>query len=174
MFNPDDFLASLSSSGPQLTTGIKGDWVGLYKRFFRSPNFSGWFHARYTELTQQLQVKQLEKLSQAVRSRFLSPVKFSHGKLERFEYEILIDPYMWQDLKTWVQGKQEVEVVDMILRIRQKLEKSCIDDIPIDNSVREKLRERMNDITHVLPDDLKVILRHESWQYDYVINIKTR
>lgn len=67
MFNPDDFLASLSSSGPQLTTGVKGDWVGLYKRFFRSPNFSGWFHARYTELSQQLQVKQLEKLSQAVR-----------------------------------------------------------------------------------------------------------
>ncbi|XP_011266178.1 protein DENND6A isoform X3 [Camponotus floridanus] len=65
MFNPDDFLASLSSSGPQLTTGIKGDWVGLYKRFFRSPNFSGWFHTRYTELSQQLQAKQLEKLSQA-------------------------------------------------------------------------------------------------------------
>lgn len=52
--------------GPQLTTGIKGDWVGLYKRFFRSPNFSGWFHARYTELTQKLQVIQLEALSQAV------------------------------------------------------------------------------------------------------------
>lgn len=67
MFNPDDFLASLSSSGPQLTTGIKGDWMGLYKRFFRSPNFSGWFHTRYTELSQQLQAKQLEKLSLAVR-----------------------------------------------------------------------------------------------------------
>jgi len=67
-----------------------------------------------------------------------------------------------QDLKTWVQGKQEVEVVDMILRIRQKLERSCIDDVPIDNSVRERLRDRINDITHVLPDDLKVILRHES------------
>lgn len=70
--------------------------------------------------------------------------------------------YDEQDLKTWVQGKQEVEVVDMILRIRQKLEKSCIDDVPIDNSVREKLKERIDDITHVLPDDLKVILRHKS------------
>lgn len=67
-----------------------------------------------------------------------------------------------QDLKTWVQGKQEVEVVDMILKIRQKLEKSCIDDLPIDNSIRERLRERINDITHELPDDLKVILRRES------------
>lgn len=53
-------------------------------------------------------------------------------------------------------------MVDMILRIRQKLERSCIDDVPLDNSIKERLRERINDITHVLPDDLKVILRHES------------
>ncbi|CAK9804273.1 Protein DENND6A [Anthophora quadrimaculata] len=131
LFNPDDFLATLSSAGPQLTTGIKGDWVGLYRRFFRSPNFSGWFHTRYTELSQKLQVIQLEALSQA-------------------------------DLKTWVQGKQEVELVDMILRIRQKLEKTYIDEVPIGNSVREKLQERINDITHTLPDDLKDILNHES------------
>ncbi|CAL7936569.1 unnamed protein product [Xylocopa violacea] len=131
LFNPDDFLATLSSAGPQLTTGIKGDWVGLYRRFFRSPNFSGWFHTRYMELSQKLQVIQLEALSQA-------------------------------DLKTWVQGKQEVELVDMILRIRQKLEKTYIDEVPIGNSVREKLQERINDITHTLPDDLKDILNHES------------
>ncbi|XP_043675601.1 protein DENND6A isoform X1 [Vespula pensylvanica] len=131
LFNQDDFLATLSSLGPQLTTGIKGDWVGLYKRFFRSPNFSGWFHARYTELAQKLQVIQLEALSQA-------------------------------DLKTWVQGKQEVEVVDMILRIRQKLEKSCVNDISIDDTIKKKLQERINDITHTLPDDLQVILSHES------------
>lgn len=131
LFNPDDFLATLSSSGPQLTTGIKGDWVGLYRRFFRSPNFSGWFHARYTELSQKLEAIQLEALSQA-------------------------------DLKTWVQGRQEVELVDMILRIRQKLEKTYIEEVPIGSSVREKLQERINDITHTLPDDLKGILNHES------------
>ncbi|XP_031834729.1 protein DENND6A [Nomia melanderi] len=131
LFNPDDFFATLSSAGPQLTTGIKGDWVGLYRRFFRSPNFSGWFHTRYTELSQKLQVIQLEALSQA-------------------------------DLKTWVQGKQEVELVDMVLRIRQKLEKTYIDEVPIGKSVKEKLQERINDITHTLPDDLKDILNHES------------
>lgn len=67
MFVQDDFLATLTMSGPQLTIGVKGDWVGLYKRFFRSPNFSGWFHSRYTELTQKLQALQLEALSQAVK-----------------------------------------------------------------------------------------------------------
>lgn len=66
MFNPDDFLATLPTAGPQLTIGIKGDWAGLYKRFFRTLNFSGWFHSRYTELTQKLQALQLEALSEAV------------------------------------------------------------------------------------------------------------
>lgn len=38
-FNPDDFLKSLETSGPQLITGIKGDWPNLYRRFFRCSNF---------------------------------------------------------------------------------------------------------------------------------------
>lgn len=67
LFNPDDFLATVSTAGPQLTIGIKGDWVGLYKRFFRAPNFSGWFHSRYSELTHKLQALQLEALSHAVK-----------------------------------------------------------------------------------------------------------
>lgn len=65
-FNPDDFLSTLETSGPQLTSGIKGDWVGLYRRFFRSSNFSGWFNARYREVSQKLQALQLEALSDAV------------------------------------------------------------------------------------------------------------
>lgn len=68
-FNPDDFLATLSISGPQLTSGAKGDWVGLYRRFFKSPNFSGWHQNRYNELKQKLQAIQLEALSQAVSFR---------------------------------------------------------------------------------------------------------
>ncbi|RZC38555.1 DENND6A, partial [Asbolus verrucosus] len=62
-FNPDDFIATLEAAGPQLTTGIKGDWVGLYKKFFRSPNFNGWFNMRYTDLALKLQALHLEALS---------------------------------------------------------------------------------------------------------------
>lgn len=65
-FNPDDFFATLENAGPQLTSGVKGDWVGLYKRFFKSPNFNGWFNMRYTELALKLQALQLEALSDAV------------------------------------------------------------------------------------------------------------
>lgn len=65
-FKQDDFLATLESSGPQLTSTLKGDWEGLYKRFFRSPNFKGWYENRYHELSQTLQALQLQALSDAV------------------------------------------------------------------------------------------------------------
>lgn len=72
---------------------------------------------------------------------------------------------IFQDLTSWVQGKQEVELVDMVLRIRQKLQKSNEDDVPIGDSVQDMLRERINDITRTLPDDLKTILNQNSWHY---------
>lgn len=65
-FNPDDFLATLETMGPQLTSGVKGDWPGLYRRFFKSPNFSGWYNTRYQHLSKKLRALQLEALCDAV------------------------------------------------------------------------------------------------------------
>lgn len=127
-FNQEDFLATLATSGPQLTSIIKGDWVGLYRRFFRSTNFNGWYNARFREVNKKLQALQLQALSDA-------------------------------DLKHWVQDKQEVEVVDMILRIRNKLEQSEAEELPLSDTTREQLRLRMADIICTLPDDLKVVLK---------------
>ncbi|XP_039298437.1 protein DENND6A [Nilaparvata lugens] len=127
-FNPDDFIASLETSGPQLTSGIKGDWIGLYRRFFRSPNFSGWFNARYKGMSHKLQILQLEALSDA-------------------------------DLKDWVQGKQEVEVVDMILKIRCRLQQCESEEVPLSKEIRQQLQLRVDDIVCTLPDDLKTVLK---------------
>lgn len=65
-FKQDCFLATIEQSGPQLTSPLKGDWCGLYKRFFRSPNFREWYDHRYMELTKTLQHLQLQALSNAV------------------------------------------------------------------------------------------------------------
>lgn len=127
-FNPDNFFATLDTTGPQLTSGIKGDWVGLYKKFFRSPNFNGWFDMRYKELAMKLQALQLEALSDA-------------------------------DLKLWVQGKPEVEVVDMVLKIKGKISRCRERDIPITDATREQLGQRLQDILNSLPDDVKNILQ---------------
>lgn len=74
-FNQDIFLASLEYAGPQLTCNLKGNWKGLYKKFFRSPNFTGWFNVRYKEMMIKLQVLQIETLCS-----FVSFIKYSINK----------------------------------------------------------------------------------------------
>lgn len=86
-FKQDDFLATLENSGPQLTSSLKGDWEGLYKRFFRSPNFKGWYESRYMELTQTLQTLQLQALSDAVRDSFFCHEKSFELTLMSFRTE---------------------------------------------------------------------------------------
>lgn len=68
-FNPENFFTTLDTGGPQLTlnkTNIKGDWTGLYRKFFRSRNFNSWYNSRYRELSQKLQALHTEALSNAV------------------------------------------------------------------------------------------------------------
>lgn len=127
-FNPDDFFATLETTGPQLTSVFKGDWVGLYKRFFRSPNFNGWFNARYTELALKLQALQLQALSTA-------------------------------DLKVWVRDKPEVEVIDMVLKLKAKIYKCQQHEVPVTNSTRHQLTQRLEDIIRSLPDDIKYLFQ---------------
>ncbi|CAB3369135.1 Hypothetical predicted protein [Cloeon dipterum] len=128
-FNPDDFIATLETSGPQLTSGIKGDWVGLYRKFFRSCNFSAWYNARYHEVSLKLQTLQLQALSDA-------------------------------DLKVWVQGKKEVEVVDMVLQIKHKIEQSQSEELPLSGVTKEQLQKRLDDIIFTLPEDLRAVLKN--------------
>ncbi|XP_052862590.1 heat shock 70 kDa protein [Anopheles cruzii] len=132
-FRQEDFLATLDDCGPQLTSTCRGDWEGLYRRFFSSPNFKGWYEARYFELEQTLQVLHMQTLSEA-------------------------------NLAEWAKGKLEVEIVDMILRLRHKLTLCSSDHIaalPVQLNAREtrgQLLRHMENMKTSLPDDLKQIL----------------
>ncbi|XP_050314478.1 protein DENND6A [Anthonomus grandis grandis] len=129
-FNPENFFTTLETAGPHLTlnkTNIKGDWIGLYRKFFRSRNFNSWYNWRYQELSQKLQALHTEALSNA-------------------------------DLKNWVQDRPEVEVVDMVLRIKTKIIE-CENNIPVSENVKRELNQRMLDVVTSLPDDLKNILK---------------
>lgn len=126
-FNPEDFFAMLQQSGPQLTTGIKGDWIGLYRNFFKTPNFSAWFHERHNNLTNKLQALQLEALAGS-------------------------------DLKQWSKGKKEIEIVDMVLKLREVLKSSP----PVPDNTKTLLARRLDDLNCVLPDDMKSILNAAS------------
>lgn len=127
-FNPDDFINMLQQAGPHLTTGIKGDWAGLYRAFFKTPNFNGWFQRKYSELARTLQALQLEALASS-------------------------------DLANWASGRQEVELVDMVLKLRNTMRISENLHLPLKDNTRTLLAERLEDITRVLPDDLKSILQ---------------
>lgn len=59
----------------------------------------------------------------------------------------------------WVQGKPEVEVVDMVLKIKNKLSKCENRDIPISDITKRQLNQRLEDILCSLPDDIKSILQ---------------
>lgn len=137
-FKEDTFLSTLDLSGPHLTSNIKGDFDGLYKRYFRSANFRGWYEARRME-----QLEKLEALHQEALAR--------------------------EDLSKWSNGKMEVEIVDMILCIKQKLQIPVTSNstllppepaihVSIKRDVRDQLMRQLDHLTQMLPEDLKSLL----------------
>jgi hypothetical protein len=63
-------------------------------------------------------------------------------------------------LKVWVQGKQEVEVVDMVLQIRHKIEQSQSEELPLSGVTKQQLQTRLDDIIYTLPEDMRAVLRN--------------
>lgn len=68
----------------------------------------------------------------------------------------------FKDLQDWVQGRPEVEVVDMALTIKNKINKCTEHNIPVTEATKEQLNHRLNDIVNSLPEDLKNILKQDS------------
>uniref|UniRef100_A0A8C6I874 DENN domain containing 6A n=3 Tax=Mus TaxID=862507 RepID=A0A8C6I874_MUSSI len=126
-FLPEEFMKTLEKTGPQLTSGIKGDWIGLYRQFLKSPNFDGWFKTRRKEMTQKLEALHLEALCE-------------------------------EDLLLWIQKHTEVETVDLVLKLKNKLLQAGRESLPVKPDTVEKLRTHIDAIILALPDDLQGIL----------------
>jgi len=126
-FSCDDFIKSLESSGPQLTSRTKGDWPALYRRFLRSPNFVGWYNQRHREVTAKLNLLHLESLSEA-------------------------------KIGLWMAGKAEVELVDMVLRIRSKLSEASRESLALPDLVQERLEGHVRTIVDTLPQDTQGVI----------------
>ncbi|XP_066472713.1 protein DENND6A isoform X2 [Tiliqua scincoides] len=124
-FNQEEFMKTLEKTGPQLTSRLKGDWIGLYRRFLTSPNFDGWFRTRRKEMTQ---------------------------KLEALHLEALCD----EDLIFWSQKHTEVETVDLVLKLKDKLVDG--EKLPVKPGTMEKLKMHIDSIILALPEDLQGIL----------------
>uniref|UniRef100_A0A8C6E1P7 DENN domain containing 6B n=1 Tax=Moschus moschiferus TaxID=68415 RepID=A0A8C6E1P7_MOSMO len=119
-FRQDDFLRSLEHTGPQLTCVLKGDWLGLYRRFFKSPHFDGWYRQRHREMTQKLEALHLEAICEA--------------------------------------DKSEVEVVDLILKLRERLVRAQGHQLPVKEATLKRARLYIDTAIGSLPKDLQAVL----------------
>ncbi|XP_044307234.1 protein DENND6A isoform X2 [Varanus komodoensis] len=124
-FSQEEFMKTLEKAGPQLTSRIKGDWIGLYRHFLKSYNFDGWFRTRRKEMTQKLEALHLEALCE-------------------------------EDLLFWSQKHTEVETVDLVLKLKDKLTDG--ENLPVKPGTMEKLRRHIDSIILAQPEDLQGIL----------------
>ncbi|XP_072845707.2 protein DENND6A [Pogona vitticeps] len=124
-FNQEEFMKTLEKTGPQLTSRLKGDWIGLYRHFLKSHNFDGWFRTRRKEMTQKLEALHLEALCN-------------------------------EDLLLWSQEHTEVETVDLVLKLKDKLADG--ENLPVKPGTMKKLQMHIDAIILAQPEDLQGIL----------------
>ncbi|XP_061662289.1 protein DENND6B isoform X2 [Syngnathoides biaculeatus] len=126
-FSQDEFMSVLERGGPQLTSALRGDWTGLYRKFFKSPNFDGWYRRRLREMTRKLESLHLEVICEA-------------------------------DLLGWTRDKSEVEIVDLILKLRDKLLKAARQQLQVKADILGKLESLIASVVSSLPKDLQDVL----------------
>ncbi|XP_062842616.1 DENN/MADD domain containing 6Aa [Trichomycterus rosablanca] len=126
-FLQEEFMKRLEKAGPQLTSRLKGDWIGLYRQFLKSPNFDGWFRNRRKEMTQKLEALHLESLCD-------------------------------EDLQLRVQKHTEVEVVDLVLKLKDKMTQAEREHLPVTPGTLTRLQSHIESIILSLPEDLQGIL----------------
>ncbi|XP_076845063.1 protein DENND6A isoform X2 [Brachyhypopomus gauderio] len=126
-FVQEEFMKTLEKAGPQLTSRLKGDWIGLYRQFLKSPNFDSWFRNRRKEMMQ---------------------------KLEALHLEALCD----EDLQLRIQKHTEVETVDLVLKLKDKLTQAQREHLPVRAGTLNKLQAHIESVILSLPEDLQGIL----------------
>ncbi|XP_061618633.1 protein DENND6B isoform X7 [Phyllopteryx taeniolatus] len=141
-FSQDEFMAVLERGGPQLTSALRGDWTGLYRKFFKSPNFDGWYRQRHREMTRKLESLHLEVICEA-------------------------------DLLGWTRDKSEVEIVDLILKLREKLLKAGRLQLQPKDDIFNKLESLITSIVSSLPQDLHDVLNAHARTRDHSHYIRT-
>ena len=62
-------------------------------------------------------------------------------------------------IETWMAEKEEVQLVDMVLRIRAKISDSISQNMPVPDIVKERLEKHVATIVRTLPSDLQDVLQ---------------
>ncbi|KAG8549709.1 hypothetical protein GDO81_020060 [Engystomops pustulosus] len=75
-------------------------------------------------------------------------------KLEALQLEALCN----EDLLIWVQKHTEVESVDLVLKLKNKLALAQKEQLPVSADTLQKLQGQVDTIIQELPEDLQDIL----------------
>ncbi|XP_040199127.1 protein DENND6B isoform X1 [Rana temporaria] len=126
-FQQEELMKMLEHTGPQFSSTIKGDWMGLYRRFLKSPHFDGWYRHKQREMREKLETAHLNVICEA-------------------------------NIGAWIKNKSEVEIVDLVLKLRDKLLRAHRQHLPISSTSLAKLRLHIDEVIHSLPEDLQSIL----------------
>jgi hypothetical protein len=136
-FDSEEFLKTLEQYGPQLTSGLKGDWKELYKHFFSTANFRLWLSSRREE---------------------------GNAKIYSLYIETIANCRLEQDLN--LSQLTEIELIDLVIKFQnliQRLE-SKTDEMLLTtdqihkNDYLEKLKTKMElIIDENLSDDMKIL-----------------
>lgn len=127
-FKPEEFLSTVDSQGPHLTSHTKGDWGNLYKRFFNSPNFVHWLDGRKVEMQNKIEALHIIGIGNT-------------------------------NIADWCSDKSEVEIVDMVLRLRTKLKTVKTRDLNVPKETANQIEKQLIDIIGSLPEDLRLVLK---------------
>uniref|UniRef100_A0A7N9CK43 DENN domain containing 6B n=1 Tax=Macaca fascicularis TaxID=9541 RepID=A0A7N9CK43_MACFA len=99
--------------------------VNPHRRFFKSPHFDGWYRQRHKEMALKLEALHLEAICEAVREAggWGGPEHGGGGHRPRAVGGLADSrPHLTlQNIETWMKDKSEVEVVDLVLKLREKL-----------------------------------------------------
>ncbi|KAL3983201.1 Stabilization of polarity axis family protein [Acanthocheilonema viteae] len=91
-FVAENFFSALDETRIMQTSGIRGDWRGLYQKFTTSTNFQDWLSRKKADLERQLRLLYLEMLCSA---------DFSKETLHK---------------------RPQVEVVDLVLKLNDRIQ----------------------------------------------------
>jgi hypothetical protein len=140
-FDNEEFLKTIDQYGPQLTSGLKGDWKDLYKHFLSTPNFRLWLSNRHQE---------------------------ANAVIYSLYMETIVNCHLEHDLN--LSQLTEVELVDLLLKFNdliQRLESKTDEmllsiDQTVKNDYIEKIRIKIKIIIdEKLSDDMKLLFNKQ-------------
>ena len=155
----DPFNSPVKGNGhPAELSGIKGDWVGLYKKFFRSPNFSSWFENKFNELETSLKQLHIKSIFEA---DLLDWIK-DKSEVEIIDLVLILkkkirDMETDHGIKSSEIKSSEIMRSESVVKEGDKLlESEAIKKANHEHII--KLNKLLTDIISVLPEDLHLIL----------------